>query len=307
MFKYGLNIFIAPSTVVLPPMDAVAANPRVIRVPRNTSLEKPVRIDVVHDEAHRADETVIIAEEGSRAVIVEHLTSAPSGGPQTRTSKIRIEAGAGSNVTHISVQNFGAGVHDFTEKRATVGRDAAVTWLECVFGGSFAQSNLFTRLAESGASVRSRVIFFGDGRRQFDIYNEAVHAAPNTTSDIVARGALTDNAKTIYRGLIRMEKGAFGSVGTQKERTLLLSEDAEIDAVPNLEINVDDVRCSHSAASGSVDPEQMFYLMSRGLDEKTAIKTLVEGFFTPVLKQMTASGLEEVASCIIAERLAPAI
>ena len=283
--------------------NAHAGNGVVIRVPAGHISEEPIRIDTVLAEKHRVENIVIFAEQGSEVRVIEHLSSAAYTDSATRSAVTSIIAAPHAKVTHISVQNFGENVTDFSMKHARVANDATVNWVECIFGSDFAQSRVTTQLDGVGASSRVMAMWFGSGKQKFDLRHEVRHRASRTNSDIVTRGAIDGQSKTIYRGLVRIEKGTIGCVGHQKEHTLMLSPDAEIDAMPDLEIAANDVRCGHSAAAGKLNPEKLFYLMSRGFEESEARKMLIEGFFAPIVADMRDAGLEDMVNCLIANRL----
>jgi len=285
---------------------SLAGNGLFVRVPAGLECAAPVRIDLDLAERHRVENVVVLAEEGSRVTVVEHLRSAEKRAERSLRSAVTdVIARRGARVTHISLQDFASVVTDFSVKRGRAEADATITWIECVFGGGFAQSLTATALAGEGAATGMKTLFFGHDAQRFDMSQEVRHLASHTHSELRTRGALLDAAKTIYRGLIRIEKGTKGCSGKQKEDVLLLSPKAEIDTVPNLEIATDDVRCGHAASVGRIDREKLFYLMSRGLDEPAARKFLVEGFFEPVVEEMRAAGLEDMVQCLIAERTAP--
>lgn len=285
---------------------AHAGNGVVVRVPGGLACDAPVRIDLELADRHRVENVIVVAEAGSRVTVVEHLRSA-SGDPSLRSAVTDVIARPGAKVTHISLQDFSGTVTDFSAKRGLVGRDASLTWIECVFGGAFAQSRVSTALAEEGASAGAKTLFFGRVSQKFDLFQEVRHLASHTHSELRTRGALMDSAKAIYRGLVRVEKGTKGCVGHQKEDALLLGDKVEMDAVPNLEIGTDDVRCGHAASVGRLDKEKLFYLMSRGLDDVAARKFLIEGFFAPVVDEMREAGLEDMVQCLIAERVDRAV
>jgi len=154
-----------------------------------------------------------------------------------------------------------------------------------------------------GSATNNYGIFFGNEKQQFDLVANSIHNAPNTTSDIFTKGALTDTSKCIYRGLVKIHQNAGGSNGYQKEDTLLLSPDAAADSIPNLEIDNSDVRCTHGATIGRIDREKMFYLMSRGLNEKQATRTYVRGFFEELILKMQIEKLRENMHDLVEARM----
>lgn len=294
---------------------AYAGNGVLLHVPAGRKCDGPIRLDLALAEARRVENVIVIADEGSEVTVVERLSSAenaPAKATEGRVGAVRsavtdIVAGPRAKVTHVSVQNFSAGVTDFSAKRARVAGGASVDWIECVFGADFAQSRVSTRLEGEGASSRAMAMFFAADSQKFDLRHEVRHLASRTTSDIRTRGAVGGRAKTVYRGLIRIEAGTSGCSGRQKEDTLMLGPDAEIDAMPDLEINAGDVSCGHSASAGRLDREKLFYLMSRGLTEVDARKMLIEGFFAPIVADMRDSGLDGMVNCLVANRLKIAV
>jgi Fe-S cluster assembly protein SufD len=276
----------------------------LIHVPKNFSPEGQVRIDVALTDAVHASNVVVLAEEGSAVTVVERTYSPERRAKDAiRSAVTDIIAMPGAKVTHIAVQDIADDATEFSARRARVERDATVEWIDCVFGGRYSQLRSSTALAGEGASVKHRTAFFGNAEQKLDLRQEVRHLAPRTHSDIKGRGALADASKAVYRGLVRIEKGAVGSSGFQKEDVLLLGERAEVDAIPDLEINTDDVRCGHGAAIGRMDKERLFYLMSRGLDETAAKKMLVEGFFADLFGEMRDAGLEDMAACLVAGKV----
>ena len=165
--------------------------------------------------------------------------------------------------------------------------------MDCCFGSKATMSEVTTILQGEGSSTNNHGIFFGNKNQQFDLVANSVHNAPHTVSDIFTKGALTGNGKCLYRGLVKINQNAFGSNGYQKEDTLLLSEDAVADSIPNLEIDNNDVRCTHGASIGRIDREKMFYLQSRGLNEGTATKEYVKGFFEPLIQKIQIKNLRD--------------
>lgn len=201
-----------------------------------------------------------------------------------RDADIRLEIGEGASVTYVSSSKANV---EFVRRSATLAKDAKLEWIDECSAPDFARASFMTRLEGEGASVEATSLLRGDGKKRFDVLHEIVHAAPRTTSELRVGSVLFGDAKAIVRGLVRVEKGAPGCVSRQKEETLLLSEYAEIDAVPMLEIENQDVRCSHAATVGRIDAEKMFYLMSRGLDRAAAEAMLIDAFMEPYLAKLS--------------------
>ena len=136
-------------------------------------------------------------------------------------------------------------------------------------------------------------LWFGDSEQHFDHHTLQHHAAPHAHSDLLFKGALTDEASSVFRGMIRVDEGAQLTDAYQTNRNLLLSEGSHATALPNLEIEADDVRCSHGATIGQVEHGQLFYLMSRGLTKQQAERLLVFGFFEEVLGRLPMVGVRQ--------------
>ena len=173
----------------------------------------------------------------------------------------------------------------FATQRAEVGRDANLEWVALGFGSARGKVRMETKLAGRGSSAKVTGAYAGDGRQHLDYDTTQEHAAEDTTSDLAFRGVLADRATAVWRGMIRVDPGAQRTDAFQESRNLLLSTDAHADAIPGLEIEADDVRCTHAAAVAQVDPEQLFYLRSHGLDDAQAKQLVVEGFLQELVER----------------------
>lgn len=192
----------------------------------------------------------------------------------------------GSKVSYVSLQNSSLSSRIFVDRSAFVGRNSHVVWDDCVLGGSFVVSSIRSKLLGDGAVVSLNSSFLSFGNQQFSLRVEAVHDAPCTKSDLFVRGALTDSSKAVILGSLSIGNRAPKSLAYQKSDALLLSSQAEADAVPELAIDNNDVRCTHGASVGKVDFEKLFYLLSRGISESDARRLLVEGFFSQFISKV---------------------
>ncbi len=285
--------------------DAHAKQGIVVVVPPDFRGEKPIRITFPSVKGTNAANVVIVAGAGSVFRIIESADPVSWARPEafTRSARVDLMLENDAVVEYVSVQDLGPGASDFIRRRARLGEDARLAWTDFCFGSGFSRSSVVTRLEGENASVTSRGVYFGRGRQQYDFQQEVLHLAPRTRSDLKIRGVLKDRSKAIVRGLVRIEKNAHGCSGFQKEDALLLSEGAEADAVPKLEIENDDVKCGHAASTGRIDEEKLFYLMSRGIDRKTATAAIVEGFLSPIVAEAKDAMLEESLERAIRQRL----
>lgn len=267
-----------------------------IYIPPHAEIEKPIIIDrkVLDNSIHHV---LVVCGEGSNAMIIEKHSS---GDRQQLFSSSAVEAIVkhGAKLTFASVQTYGTNVFNFDDKIAHVEQDAKIEWLDFCFGSRFTHSDVESILNSSGAESKVKGLFFGDGEQQFDVGARSIHAAPHTRSDIAGKGVLSGKAKAIYRGLVRIEKEAPSSDGYQKEDVLMLSEEAEANSIPQLEIDNNEVKCSHAATTSHIDNDQLFYLMSRGIEKEEATKLIVSGFFEAFITQLPGEVAADLRLCI---------
>jgi Fe-S cluster assembly protein SufD len=214
-----------------------------------------------------------------------------------------IVVGDGARVRYASVQDWGRGVTHLGVQRATVGRDAEIRTLAIGFGADLARAEAETILAQPGGFSEMLGIFFADEDQHFDHRSLQDHVAPNCTSDLLYKGALRDRSRAVYSGWVHVRPDAQKTNAMQTSRNIVLSEHAKADAIPNLEIEANDVRCGHAASVGPVDDETLFYLQSRGIPRDEAERLIVTGFFQEVLDRVTIDEVREGAEIAIANEL----
>ncbi|MBI4020107.1 MAG: Fe-S cluster assembly protein SufD [Candidatus Aenigmarchaeota archaeon] len=251
----------------------------LVYVPRGVTAGEPVYADL-HTEGSSIDHTIIVAEPRSSLSFLENL----SGEGKYRSGVVEVFAGDGSRVNFGSMQNYGRGLVNFSLKKAIIGRDANVEWVTCDIGSGITKSDVSSVLNGPGARTMNRGIFLGSEGQHFDFHINAIHSSPHTESYLLTKGALNDNAKAIYRGLVKIAREAKGANGYQKADTMILGGRAEADPVPYLEIDNNEVKCGHATTVGQIDPDKLFYLMSRGLTEIEAKRRILEGFFEPLVR-----------------------
>ncbi len=191
----------------------------------------------------------------------------------------------------------------FGNERAMVLRDGTLEWVTLGFGGKNGKVFLETTLAEPGSTARVTGGYATRGRQHLDFDTRQEHAAPDTISDLAFRGILGDRSSAVWRGMIKVDPGAQRIDAFQECRNLLISKRAHADAIPGLEILANDVRCTHAAAIAQLDPEQLFYLRSRGLDEPTAKRLVIEGFLGALVERFQQGPLREALAAALDERL----
>lgn len=277
-------------------------------LPRGAAVDRPIRLLVSYDAPGLGGftHTLIVAEANSAVTVLEQYTSSPAS-PGTAAAlhagAVEIVAGPGSRVRHATLQTWSAQQQSFTVRRARVERDAGVDWVAGELGGDLVRVEQRSELVASGAGSRSVAAFFASGEQHLDIGAAAVHQAPHTASDILVRGVLSGRARSIFRGLGHIIKGARGAEMSQSARTLLLDDTARADAIPSLLIDDNDVKAGHAATTGPIDPAQLFYLQSRGIPRQEAVRMIVSGFFAPLLEQIAVPGLRDELQHLILQKM----
>lgn len=249
--------------------------------------------------------TLLVAEPGSRVTYMEdYAASGPEGeGDALSVSGVEIVAGENAHVTYVNIQRHERSVNHFLFQNARLARDARLTTLAVALGGKISRADYGSQLQGPGADARLYGLVFGEGDQRFTHHTRQEHQAPRTTSDLLFKAALMDQARSVFTGMIRIEKEATKSEAYQSSKNILLSGKARANAIPMLEILTDDVKCGHGAAVGGLEDDQRFYLMSRGLDRQEAERAMVEGFFEDVLQRAPVPALHERLRSAIDEKL----
>jgi Fe-S cluster assembly protein SufD len=277
----------------------------LVVIPKGMHVEQPlyVRIANTVDEGALFFRLLVIAEEGSRATLIEEYTSATPelAGYTNAVAELFVEQNA--KLEYVSLQNLSMSTWHFASHHARVERDAELDWVAGGFGSKRGKTRIQNDLAGQGATSRVTGAYFADGDQHLDYDTFQEHMAPNTTSDFAFKGALRDEATAVWRGMIRVEKEAQKTNAYQENRNLMLSEKAHADSIPGLEILANDVRCTHGATLGQVDREQLFYLMSRGLSRGEAERIVVRGFFQDILDRIKLEPVRETLSEALEARI----
>jgi Fe-S cluster assembly protein SufD len=274
---------------------ALWTNGLLVVIPKGIKVEQPlyVRIANAVDKGSLFFRLLVIAEEGSSATLIEEYASATPelAGYTNAAAELFVELGA--KLEYVSLQNLSRETWHFATHHAQVGRDAELDWVAGGFGSKKGKTRIQNDLAGPGATSRVTGAYFADGTQHLDYDTFQEHIAPNTTSDFAFKGALRDEATTVWRGMIRVEKDAQKTNAYQENRNLMLSKQAHADSIPGLEILANDVRCTHGATLGQVDREQLFYLMARGLSRAEAERLIVRGFFQDILDRIELEPVRE--------------
>ena len=279
----------------------------VVYIPAGVEVELPLTVYRWMDLENAAlfPHTLLIAGANSKVTYIEECASPARAqdGLAMNCGVAEIIAEEGAQVRYTIVQQWGRHVFHYQANRVFAGKDARVQTVLVTLGAKVARSDVECDLQNPGSESEMLGIYLADDHQHFDHYTYQLHQAPSARSDLLYKGALKDKSRAVFRGMIRVMKGAQQTDAYQTNRNLLLSEDAHADSLPNLEIEADDVRCSHAATIGQQDEQQLFYLMSRGLTREKAVKLIVMGFFEEVLGRIPVEGLHKRLSAVIERKL----
>ena len=194
-------------------------------------------------------------------------------------------------VRFVELQSWGENVWNFTHERINVERDGTVDWIFGAVGSQLTKNFSDLNLVGEGSTGKMSGFYFTHGHQHLDHDTQQNHLAPHTTSDLLFKGALVGKSRSVWQGMIYVAPNASKSDGYQANRNLILDKKARADSIPGLEILTDDVRCTHGATVGKIDPAQTFYLESRGLPRADAERLIVEGFFDPIMQRIPFEGV----------------
>ena len=284
---------------------ALWRNGLLVHVPRGVELEKPlyVRIANAVEGGSLFFRLLVVAEPHSRFTLIEEYVSASPQLEAYTNAAVEIVVKDAAKVEYVSVQNLSRGTWHFASHHARVERDAELDWVAGGFGSAKGKIRIQNDLAGEGATSRVTGAYFADGTQHLDYDTFQEHMAPSTTSDFAFKGALRDEARAVWRGMIRVEEGAQQTNAYQENRNLLLSSTAHADSIPGLEIMANDVRCTHGATLGRVDRDLLFYLMTRGLTRSEAERLIVRGFFQDMLDRVELEPVREALAAALEARI----
>jgi Fe-S cluster assembly protein SufD len=285
---------------------AFAENGVLVYVPKGVEVEHPLHsilwgpgIGLAH-----FSHILIWLEEGASLTYVHEAASLDESDGQTmHAGLVEINVGAGANLRFVELQSWGDHVWNFSHKRARVEKDGNLDWVFAAVGTHLTKDFSDLDLVGEGAVGRMSGFYFTDGIQHLDHDTQQNHFAPSTTSDLLYKGALKGNSRSVWQGMIYVAPGAQKTDGYQANRNLVLSKQARADSIPGLEIMADDVRCTHGATVGKIDANELFYLRSRGIKLPDAERLVVEGFFDPIMQRIPFKGVQDRLRQIITRKM----
>jgi Fe-S cluster assembly protein SufD len=232
--------------------------------------------------------------------VVEDFLGAENG---MSNSAVELASGPNSRLHYLHLQNLADSAWNFSTQRMNLGNDSLLRYFIGSWGSRLSKAWINMDLNGRGSHGELLGLYFPGGRQHLDHHTNQLHRAPNATSDLLFKGALKDRARSVYQGFIKVYRGAQKTNAYQANRNLMLSKTARADSIPGLEIEADDVRCTHGATAGQIPEEYTFYLMSRGIDRGNAERMVVQGFFEEVLDRIPVEGVRNKLESEIARKL----
>ena len=277
---------------------------QLLYVPKSVVIDEPLHcLSALSGGGADFGHTLIVLEEGAEATIMcETASDAPNGGG-FHCGATEVILAPSSRLRLVSLQNWAHGVWHFAHQKAIVGRDASIQWTIAAIGSRLSKVNQHVELVGPGAECQVNGVLFTEGKQHISYHTLQHHAAPDCRSDFLYKSALQDQARTVWRGMIKVDPHAVKTNGYQRNDNLLLSASARADSIPGLEIQCDDVRCTHGSTSGKVDEELIFYAQARGLTRKEATRLIVSGFFQQIFDRITIESVREALGQAILRRV----
>jgi Fe-S cluster assembly protein SufD len=268
----------------------------LLYVPAGVKLQQPLHsiFWAPGTDAAFFHRVLIVLERGASAMFF-HETASPTEneGHTVHAGIVEISVAEEASLKFVEVQNLGGHVWNFTHERAKVAREGRLDWIVGAVGSQLTKTFSDLDLTGQGAEGRFSGFYFASERQHFDHDTQQNHLAPNTMSDLLYKGALIDQSRSVWQGMIYVAPEAQKTDGFQANRNLILSKKARADSIPGLEILADDVRCTHGATMGQLEDLPIYYLMTRGFPREEAERMMIDGFFAPIMERIPFNGVRE--------------
>jgi Fe-S cluster assembly protein SufD len=258
-----------------------------VYVPRNQIADLPLHIVIYNTQAGANNAHVlVVVEENAQATVQVDYASAQAETHSAYIGATELIVGDGANLRYVALQEWNRQTYEFSHQRGLVGRDGSLDWVVGTMGSRLTKAFIEADVVGKGGTARVSGFFFADKGQFFDLDTQQNHNAPLSMSDLLFKGAAKDNARTLWQGMIKSLPKMQKIDGYQVCRNLVLSDEARMDSIPGLEIEADDVKCSHAATFGTLEEQLIFYLMSRGIDRRQAQLMVIDGFFDELLQRI---------------------
>ncbi len=273
-----------------------------VYVPQNIKVELPLQV-VLNQSINATGgyhHTLIVADNGAEVTVVDDLLG---GENALQSAVVELKLGDNSVVRYLNLQDLETSAWNFLRGRAVIGKDADLRWIQVSWGSRLTKAFIDLDLQGKGGHAELLGIYFPTGRQHIDHQTMQIHSAPNCFSDLLFNGALKDKARSVYMGYIKVLPNAQKTDAYQRNGNLILDNKARADSIPGLEIEADDVRCTHGATASQVEEEYVFYLMARGLSRPQAERMIVQGFFQVVLDRVPVESVVKKLEQVIQRKI----
>ncbi len=273
-----------------------------VYVPKNTKVELPLQVILQQaaDGVAGYHHTLVVVEEGAEVTVVDDLLGGKDG---LQSAVVELYQHDNSILRYMNLQDFDHSTWNFLTGRVLMQRNADLRWIQVSWGSKVTKAFLDIDLAGEGGHAELLGIYFPTGRQHIDHQTLQIHRAPHCFSDLLFNGALKDKAHNVYMGIIKVHPGAQQTDAFQRNGNLILDGTARADSIPGLEIEADDVRCTHAATAAQVEDEYLFYLMARGLSRPQAERMIVQGFFQAVLDRVPVESVVHKLEQVIERKI----
>ncbi len=276
----------------------------VLYVPKGVAVAEPFHmLSAMTDGGVDLGHALVILEDGAEATALAETASDSETATGLHCGAIELIVGREARLRYVNLQDWGHGVWHFAQQNALVDRDASIQWTIGALGSRLAKVNQHVALVGLGAEAQVNGVVFTEGKQHLSYHTLQHHRAANCRSDLLYKGGLQDKSRFVWRGMIKVDPAAQKTDGYQRNDNLMLSTDARSDSIPGLEIEADDVRCTHGSTSGRVDDELIYYAQARGLTRNEAVRLVVTGFFQQVFDRITIESVREALGHAIRRRV----
>jgi Fe-S cluster assembly protein SufD len=276
----------------------------LLYVPRNVTVDEPLHvINGMTPGGVDLGHTLVVLDEGAEATILFETASPGHTDGGFHCGGTEVIVGPRARLRLVTLQNWGHGVWNFAHQKALVGRDASLQWTLAAMGSRLSKVNQHVELIGKGAECQVNGVLFAEEKQHISYHTLQHHVSESCRSDFLYKAALQDKARTVWRGMIKVDHDAQKTNGYQRNDNLLLSTNARADSIPGLEIEADDVRCTHGSTSGKVDEELIFYAQTRGFTRKEATRIIVSGFFQQIFDRITIESVRDALGQAISRRV----
>ena len=276
----------------------------LLYVPRGVVIEKPLcTLTTLGENQIDLGHTLIVLEEGAEATFLAESHSMPGCESGLHVGAVEMLLAPGSRLRYVNLQEWGTGVWHFSHQKAVIDRDASIQWTIGALGSKLAKVNQHVAMVGPGADAQVNGVIFSEGKQHLSYHTLQHHEAPGCHSDLLYKCALQDDSRTVWRGMIKVDPLGQKTDGYQRNDNLILNPSARADSIPGLEIEADDVRCTHGATTGRVDDEMIYYCQSRGLTREEAVRLIVSGFFQQVSDRIPLESVRRALGDAISQRI----